>query len=110
MTTLQQDAKKHYSEQVLNDLVANYGWNNSAANGFISKNIAGNATGGELNPSGDKIVYGAFDEKGRYLALQVGEDDIFDIDCRDSSVKDSAKEFNDKVNEWVISQHISGHN
>ena len=92
-------AEKHYSDQVLDELVANYGWNHGSE-GFVSKNIGGNATGGSLNPEGDKIVNGTFDEKGRYLSLQSGMDTIFDIDCRDISTQDAAKEFNDKVNEW----------
>lgn len=92
--------EKHYSEQILDELVANYGWD-SGAGGFISKNIGGSADGGALNPNGDRIVGGSFDDSGRYLSLQVGMDNIFDIDCRDLGIEGAAKEFNDKVNEWA---------
>lgn len=48
------------------------------------------ATGGMMNPEGAKNVYASFDEMGRYLRLEVGNDEIFDIDCRDKWLQRTA--------------------
>ncbi|MEI6746324.1 MAG: hypothetical protein WCL34_10205, partial [Methylococcaceae bacterium] len=95
----------HYSEIILNDLVANYGWN-KAVGSLISKNVGGAPTGGAMNPDGNLVVNAKFDEAGRYLTLQSGFDDVLDIDCRGDSAE-KAKEFNDAVTDWAIKNAVN---
>jgi hypothetical protein len=99
------EPEKHYSEQIIDILASDYGWENTSTENRSSaqKDVGGGATGGELNPEGARIVHAVFDESGRYLTLQVGFDNIFDMDLRDKDIKTSAKEFDDKVNEWATS-------
>jgi hypothetical protein len=92
----------HYSEQIIDELAATFGWQKKSQSS-AEKDIGGGATGGELNPEGSRIVHAVFDETGRYLALQVGFENIFDMDCRDKDIKAAAKEFDDKVNAWAES-------
>lgn len=88
----------HYSEKILAELMASHGWTRAASG--VQKTLAGDAVGGMLNPDGGRIVYGAFDSRGRYLTLQAGFEDIFDIDCRDRDVKQVAAEFDQRVSDW----------
>ena len=93
---------KHYSEEILELLVSDYGWV-WGSNDHISavKDVGGGTVGGQLNPNGARKVYASFDETGRYLKLQHGFDDIFDLDCRGHSVEDAAKLFSNNTNNWA---------
>jgi hypothetical protein len=89
---------KHYSEQIIDELVNSYGWDYNSDSGFITKTlIDNNGKGGQLNPEGIVNVNANFCDRGRYLQLNKGFDVEFDMDCRDREVKQAAKEFNDKV-------------
>jgi hypothetical protein len=94
---------KHYSEQIIDELVANFGWKRSDVSRqdetvFITKTLVDNhARGGQLNPEGVVTVNANFCDRGRYLQLNRGFEVEFDMDCRDREVKRAAKEFNDKV-------------
>jgi len=91
----------HYSEQILAELKESYGWAAEEGSKSLKKIYGGGVKGGELNPSGSREFFATFDERARYLTLQHGFKDIFDIDCRDRNPKEVAKEFNDKADAYA---------
>lgn len=94
----------HYSQVILNNLVESFGWAVASPGQSVKKDVGGGEVGGELNPTGSREVYGSFDApRNRYLALQVGFDEIFNIDCRDRDTKEVSEEFNSRVHEWAVS-------
>lgn len=94
----------HYSQIILSNLVESFGWEVSNSGVSVKKDVGGGAVGGELNPTGSRVVYGVFDApRNRYLALQVGMDEIFNIDCRDRETKEVAEEFDSRVRDWAAS-------
>ena len=103
--TVPVEPELHYSEIILNDLVANYGWG-YGARGFIKKNVGGGSIGGQLNPDGGVVVNATFNENGRYLMLQSGFDDVLSVDCRGDSAE-KAKEFDDAVTDWAIKNAVN---
>lgn len=111
---------KHYSDQILDELIAAHGWqplshddvfNRSkaqAANPRIGvyKNVGGLAAG-ELNPNGSNVVSASFDEeRSRYLELSSGWNTPFDIDCRDQDVKLIAKVFNERTSQLAVEKAV----
>lgn len=94
----------HYSQVILNNLVESFGWTVASPGQSVKKDVGGGETGGELNPTGSREVYGSFDApRNRYLALQVGFDEIFSIDCRDRDTKEVSEEFDSRVRDWSVS-------
>jgi len=97
----------HYSQIILNNLVESFGWEVSNPGVSVKKDVGGGTVGGELNPTGSRVVYGVFDApRNRYLALQVGMDEIFNIDCRDRNTKEVAEEFDSRVRDWADSTAV----
>lgn len=93
----------HYSQVILNNLVESFGWTVASPGQSVKKDVGGGEVGGELNPTGSREVYGSFDApRNRYLALQVGFDEIFNIDCRDRDTKEVSEEFDSRVHEWAV--------
>ena len=92
---------RHYSAQILDALVNYYGWKHSTKGLSVSKNLGGVQYKGQLNPTGVLLVTASFDSSGRYLTLQHGFDDAFDLDCRGLEIKAAAKLFDAKTTAWV---------
>jgi len=91
---------EHYSEQVIALLIGEYNWQGDISG--IEKTFTGVGGGGELNPDGTLILTAKFDERGRYLALYKGFDEIFDIDARDLDPLIAATQFNTMTNNYVF--------
>lgn len=85
----------HYSEVILLLLVEKHDWQ-PASPGSVQKEI-GNTR---------KIVFATFCDRGRYLALQFGFDDPFDIDCRGINPPDAAADFDAKTLKWATEAKI----
>ena len=106
------EPEQHYSEKIIAQLIAAHGWTKAATTTSAKKEFAGLEPSG-LMSDGARIVYASFNEAQRYLSLQLGYDDIFDMDMRpygsdDESIADGAKEFNAKVEEWVLAKRGVG--
>lgn len=71
----------HYSERIINQLVEQHGWT-KLNEGAAEKLIAGMASAGELS-TGSRTLTASFNENGRYLSLQLGFDELLDMDMRD---------------------------
>lgn len=91
----------HKSDQVIQLLVSQHGWEGVNGTESAKKNVGGATAGGELNPDGDRWVTASFDERRRYLVLQSGWTDIFDIDIRDVPADQVAADFNSRTMEWA---------
>lgn len=107
-----QEPGQHYSEKIIAQLIAAHGWTKTDTTNSAEKEFAGLGEAGLLSDGG-RIVYATFDEAQRYLRLQLGFEDVFDMDMRpyggdDESIADGAKEFNAKVEAWVLDKRGVG--
>ena len=107
------EPEQHYSEKIIAQLIAAHGWTKADTTTSAKKEFAGLGEAGLLSDGG-RIIYATFiGDAKRYLSLQVGYGDIFDMDMRpygsdDESIADGAKEFNAKVEEWVLAKRGVG--
>ncbi len=85
---------KHYSEQILETLINDFGWKKELT-GFISKEYQDLSKAGEVNPKGIFKIYADFCERSRYLTAYSGFDVLFDVDGREEN---AAKLFQEKFN------------
>lgn len=98
---------QHYSEKIIAQLIAAHGWTKTDTTNSAEKEFAGLGEDGLLSDGG-RTVYATFiGDAKRYLSLQVGYDDVLDMDMRpydgdDEAIADGAKDFNAKVEAWVL--------
>jgi hypothetical protein len=98
-----QEANKENKEaEIINDLVLNYGWTKKS-DVSAKKNVKGGTTGGDGNPSGNRIVIASFDTDNgkRYLELHSGWDRVVDISIDLLEPKEASEKFNNLVNQWA---------
>lgn len=81
--------EKHYSEHILDALMNKYGWKPDSI--YSGKVIAywykQPERAGMMNPDGNFCVLANFDERGRYLSLYRGFEEVLNIDCRDDGLR-----------------------
>lgn len=107
------EPEQHYSEKIIAQLIAAHGWTKADTTTSAEKEFAGLAEDGLLSDGG-RIVYATFiGDAKRYLSLQLGYDDVLDMDMRpyggdDEAIAAGAKEFNAKVEAWVLDKRGVG--
>lgn len=94
------DAKgRHYSERIIDQLMGAHHWMPGAHGSAVKK--AELHTSGVNTPSPSRVLAAAFDDRGRYLRLEVGNREIFDIDARERDIAGVALEFEMRAAAWV---------
>lgn len=107
------EPEQHYSEKIIAQLIAAHGWTKTDTTNSAEKEFAGLGEAGLLSDGG-RIVYATFiGDAQRYLSLQFGYDDVLDMDMRpydgdDEAIAAGAKEFNAKVEAWVLDKRGVG--
>jgi hypothetical protein len=94
-------SKKHYSDQILDALVARHGWELSASDAAVMKAINVPAEE-DRTADGFRMVYGQFDDdRCRYLVLVDGGIEIFQLNCCNRTMLDVAAEFDVRVGQYA---------
>ena len=94
---------KHYSEQIQDVLIRQYGWQQFAGrSNELSKTVWYPELSGSIQPDGERLIFAQFDESGRYLSCVLGFNTLFDIDCRDMKPDEAARDFNTRVEAWIV--------
>jgi len=95
---------KHYSERILDELVAHHGWKDKA---YSTKDGAIRYAG-VLKVNSNHELECEFDGTGRYLSFKKDGDVVFDVDCRDRDVKGVAKEVQERAGIAEINLNVPG--
>lgn len=94
-----QEQEPHYSELVIQALVADHGWTPDQPT-TAKKYFPGVRPGGEAVPDGGRNFYATYrfdGERQRYIGLVLADTEFFNIDGRDRAPADVAREFNDRA-------------
>lgn len=90
---------RHYSVRIMDQLMGAHHWM-SGSKGTAVKRADLRTSG--INPDSPGVVLtAAFDDRGRYLRMEVGSREIFDIDARERDIAGVALEFEMRASEWV---------
>ncbi|MEX8139991.1 zincin-like metallopeptidase domain-containing protein [Acinetobacter baumannii] len=107
----------HYSDQTLQALIDNHGWE-VAYSGLqkpeqidaVGRTFEGVGPLGTMNtPKGERRLlagYGADPENRRYLSLKLGDDLIADVDGRNISPAEAARQINTKAEQFADERRI----
>lgn len=100
--------EQHYSDLTLLALINGHGWA-AACDGEVFKTFPGIAAAGVTVPDGSRNLYAGYcfdSSRRRYIAVVLGDDELFDLDGRDRDPEGVARELDARVNAWVMQRRM----